>query len=1436
MGGVIKAALAILLLACTAHATDICGNNMTYPGTLESPGFPSPYANSLECSMTLTAGNGRLTRLQFQSVDFRDDGDGVMVEDEYGAVTWVTGSAIPKTFLSTVFHVTFVSDGVNTNGTGFQMVYDEYPRDAVPVKETFYEVAAKPGKPLHLYSNDYPMFYDDNTHYIWNITSSGPLTITVVDLEMEEHDWMKLTAFLATGDPVEVLSQMGTPTTSMGPIMVADMDYVIAEFRSDYSDRASGFHVIVETSSVTQMEEKPESSSCGGNFTLEQSALFFSLPADTSDLVCVYRITNNEAASRIQVFVEEMDTEEGIDSLHVFTGLDPTDWSNYRRQLTGSISDEYIFLQEGHGVTLVFTSGSSNRSRSLTLTVDHVQDYGCGGTLDLTTSNGVGSIHIGNFSSTMTHVYCQWLVHTSILTNVNVRVSSMSESLYDWLEIGYGSDPTDIGSRLKLMTGDVGNQTYSTYNGDLWIVFSAEDLMADEVDIELTLDDDACLIETRLDLNGVVSSPQLAGGYYPNDADCQWIIQVRGGFQVRIHFTEFDLELGHDKLIIGGSNLVDDSFGTSYIVITGSELPNDVVSRFNGLNIRFTSDSSGTGSGFSFTYEEFFECPTGYSYNPSNDTCYKFVDTPADWWNARYDCDNVADGDIVVINDQDENAWVLEMITAMQGNDSSGWWVGYYDAAINGEWVWVDCLADTDFADTNWQVGAPNDLDDNHCAYMNMTDGQYNDDDCFNTRRYVCEVTRKDYVDSDCYPSNFQVLEIDDNDVSLSFNASEFVCDVSGYKIRYNTTESGDFIEIELEGALNTDVIISGLSPATTYLFELTTCTVTYGCYGYSTALSVLGTTTCPTNYELGPNGHCYRFRILEIGSWWPTGRRTCDDVADSDLVIVNDQAELDFLTSRSAEINSNMTWWVGYSDQSVEGDWRWVDCTESTEWQNDLWADGSPGGGSEDCAALQPSGDLVSLVCDETLSYICEISPKGFELQDANPSNLAVVATQTSMMVTWTPSDTSCDVIGYRVRYWLADEANADVSFELVYGGDQNSATIEDLLPDRMYNVTVGAFLSQDYELSPVGPVSVKTVAAIILQCSPTTMSVRVPLERLGGASLGTDLQLMNDGSCQGVISEDGMAIVITTNLTSCNNERREDATFEYYSNTVVEREYGVVTRVSDVYIPFTCTYNRTGRVGLRSYELKNYRLNVTEESSGQYAFALDIYRDEGFEEKYLEEDYPVDMDLNDDLYFGASVPSQEGTLDLSITRCVATPSSSFNDDQFLFIEDGCSVDEGTVIQPDELDFVGVTMKTFRFVGLGNRVYIHCDLLVCDATSGNLTECDVTCPSGLNGRQRRDVTASKSTLARTRISRGPIRFRRSSESYEQMDWMIKDDKPTETHVSAFNPWMLAIVAMVTIMIVLLVIVLVVVRKMTSVIRSQNAQRDDEASVPLMNE
>lgn len=107
----------------------------------------------------------------------------------------------------------------------------------------------KPGKALHLYSNDYPMNYDDTTHYIWNITSSDLMTFTMVDVELEVRDWMKVTSHSLTRDPTELLMQMGTPSVNIGPITVAGSDYVIVEFRTDFSGRASGFHIIVEPNS-----------------------------------------------------------------------------------------------------------------------------------------------------------------------------------------------------------------------------------------------------------------------------------------------------------------------------------------------------------------------------------------------------------------------------------------------------------------------------------------------------------------------------------------------------------------------------------------------------------------------------------------------------------------------------------------------------------------------------------------------------------------------------------------------------------------------------------------------------------------------------------------------------------------------------------------------------------------------------------------------------------------------------------------------------------------------------------------------------------------------------------------------------------------------------------------------------------------------------------
>ncbi|XP_041464829.1 ZP domain-containing protein-like [Lytechinus variegatus] len=329
--------------------------------------------------------------------------------------------------------------------------------------------------------------------------------------------------------------------------------------------------------------------------------------------------------------------------------------------------------------------------------------------------------------------------------------------------------------------------------------------------------------------------------------------------------------------------------------------------------------------------------------------------------------------------------------------------------------------------------------------------------------------------------------------------------------------------------------------------------------------------------------------------------------------------------------------------------------------------------------------------------------------------------------------------------------------------------------------------------------------------------MTVTVPVSRLGEVTSGEDLYLLRDDNCTGTISADMHFISITTNLTDCNNEVTENDEDIVYSNTVISRESSgkVITRIKMVSIPLFCSYNRSEEVGLLSYRVTNYRLNLTEDSTGQYDFSLDIFKDSGFLEKYADSEYPVDVELNEDLYFGASVPSQDGSLDLAIKGCVATPSASYNDKQWTIIgEDGCAYESTTQIDDDRLAFVAVTMNTFRFVELGNRVYIHCDLLVCQATTGgDISECDPSCSETLGNRNRRD-TIKKYSLDKKRITKGPLRLRRNSH-FNPLKYDKIETKEKSALYQNVNPWIILTVAMATICIFVVAVLFVVLHKIS---------------------
>ena len=139
-------------------------------------------------------------------------------------------------------------------------------------------------------------------------------------------------------------------------------------------------------------------------------------------------------------------------------------------------------------------------------------------------------------------------------------------------------------------------------------------------------------------------------------------------------------------------------------------------------------------------------------------------------------------------------------------------------------------------------------------------------------------------------------------------------------------------------------------------------------------------------------------------------------------------------------------------------------------------------------------------------------------------------------------------------------------------------------------------------------------------------------------------------------------------------NNFSQESDTEETYSNRVVNN-YGSdnIIRVYHIDIPFSCSYNRSQRVGdpVRSYQLSDYTIDKTLDEEGAFIFSFDMYDDNSYATPVAS--YPFSVGLNDPLYFAAHVSSGDDTIQLFIDSCRATATSVYDAaDLFEFIISG--------------------------------------------------------------------------------------------------------------------------------------------------------------------
>ncbi|MBC7771879.1 MAG: hypothetical protein H7210_05250 [Pyrinomonadaceae bacterium] len=319
-------------------------------------------------------------------------------------------------------------------------------------------------------------------------------------------------------------------------------------------------------------------------------------------------------------------------------------------------------------------------------------------------------------------------------------------------------------------------------------------------------------------------------------------------------------------------------------------------------------------------------------------------------------------GHLVTINDQTENDLVRSMITLDEV------WIGYNDAATEGVFVWAD---GDPSSYTNWAVFEPNNIGNEDYATISGETGSWNDVEGSSQRFSVIEIP---VFNNTCE----NALLVGDGvfpGTTIGSTSDGFVTcfpDSPDVYYAYTAPVTGQAI-IATCGDTDFDTVLSVYSSCPTAGVSELVCNndscgalsrislavtagetyyVRLGSWGGETGNYTLTITSAPITTIGAPksnpaNGHVY---YLLSGSSW-TQAEAAAIALGGHLVSVNDAAENEFVRSNFASESC----WLGLSDQTVEGTFRWAD--QSTVSYTNWYPFEPNNDGNEDFVHMYPDG-----------------------------------------------------------------------------------------------------------------------------------------------------------------------------------------------------------------------------------------------------------------------------------------------------------------------------------------------------------------------------------------------------------------------------------------------------------------------------------------------
>ncbi|XP_053550227.1 uromodulin-like [Bombina bombina] len=214
-------------------------------------------------------------------------------------------------------------------------------------------------------------------------------------------------------------------------------------------------------------------------------------------------------------------------------------------------------------------------------------------------------------------------------------------------------------------------------------------------------------------------------------------------------------------------------------------------------------------------------------------------------------------------------------------------------------------------------------------------------------------------------------------------------------------------------------------------------------------------------------------------------------------------------------------------------------------------------------------------------------------------------------------------------------------------------------------------------------------------------------------------------DRHCVGYLESNGSLVSVASPLQSgmCGNTLTKNATHAKYSNTIyLPPDPDQIIVREEVYVHYSCVYPLDMILSLQA-ALKPIIscVNISIEGTGQFKVVMALYQDSGYTIPY--EGSEVTLSTKSILYVGVFlVEGDTSQFYMVMKNCFATPTKNYDDPvKYYIIKDSCPNNQDSTIKvyANGISSRGqFSVQMFKFVGDYSRVFLHCQIKLCDNSS----------------------------------------------------------------------------------------------------------------------